>query len=132
VCGTDDPEGNRELGKLLAAEGRSVLAAAGIEHTVDDIADVAGRWERMGAGEVDGREHQGSSTWQSVTRGTGSVETDYLNGEIVLLGRRLGIPTPCNALLQLLTRVTVATGREPGWRSARELIAEAVAEADRR
>jgi 2-dehydropantoate 2-reductase len=79
----------------------------------------------MGIGEVDGHGHQGGSTWQSVTRGTGNVETDYLNGEIVLLGRTLGISTPYNALVQLLTRVTVTGGHEPGWRSARELIAEA-------
>jgi 2-dehydropantoate 2-reductase len=125
VCGIADPEGNSELGKLLAAEGRAVLTAAGIPHTVEDVANIAGRWERMGIGEVDGHGHQGGSTWQSVTRGTGNVETDYLNGEIVLLGRTLGIPTPYNALVQLLTRVTVTGGHEPGWRSARELIVEA-------
>ena len=34
------------------------------------------------------------SVWQSLTRSTGSVETDYLNGEIVLLGRLHRIPTP--------------------------------------
>ena len=28
----------------------------------------------------------GGSTWQSLRRGTGSLETDYLNGEIALLG----------------------------------------------
>jgi 2-dehydropantoate 2-reductase len=125
VCGNADPDGNGELRKLLSAEGRAVLTAAGIEHTVEEVADVAGRWERMGIGEVDGHAHQGGSTWQSVTRGTGNVETDYLNGEIVLLGRTLAIPTPYNALVQLLTRVTVTGGHEPGWRSAQELIAEA-------
>jgi 2-dehydropantoate 2-reductase len=38
----------------------------------------------------------GSSGWQSVMRGTGSIEADYLNGEIVLLGRLHGVPTPYN------------------------------------
>jgi hypothetical protein len=42
-----------------------------------------------------------------------------------LLGRTLRIPTPYNAMVQLLTQVTISTGREPGWRSAHELIAEA-------
>jgi 2-dehydropantoate 2-reductase len=125
ICGVADPESNRRLGKLLAAEGREVLTAAGIEHTAEDVTDVPGRWERMGLGEVDGHAHQGGSTWQSVTRGTGNVETDYLNGEIVLLGRTLGIPTPYNALVQLLTRVTVTAGHTPGWRRADDLIAEA-------
>jgi 2-dehydropantoate 2-reductase len=36
------------------------------------------------------------STWQSIVRGRPS-EVDYLNGEIVRLGQRLGIPTPFNS-----------------------------------
>lgn len=36
------------------------------------------------------------STWQSVQRGQ-SVETDWLNGEIVRRGRARGVPTPVNA-----------------------------------
>ena len=42
----------------------------------------------------------GGSSWQSLARGTGSIEADYLNGEIVLLGRMHGIPTPVNEVLQ--------------------------------
>ncbi len=45
----------------------------------------------------------GGSTWQSLARSSGRVETDFLNGEIVLLGRLHGVPTPVNALLQTLT-----------------------------
>ena len=44
--------------------------------------------------------HKGSSSWQSLARGTGSIEADYLNGEITLLGRLHGVPTPVNAMLQ--------------------------------
>lgn len=36
--------------------------------------------------EIEGSPRIGSSTWQSLARGRPSVETDYLNGEIVLLG----------------------------------------------
>jgi 2-dehydropantoate 2-reductase len=43
----------------------------------------------------------GGSTWQSIKRGLGTVETDYLNGEIVLLGRLYGIPTPVNDRIQI-------------------------------
>lgn len=39
------------------------------------------------------------STWQSFARGTSS-ELDYLNGEIVLLARRLGLEAPANEDLQ--------------------------------
>ncbi len=38
------------------------------------------------------------STLQSIKRGT-STEVDYLNGEIVNLGKKMGIPTPVNALI---------------------------------
>jgi 2-dehydropantoate 2-reductase len=45
--------------------------------------------------------HQGGSTWQSLARGH-DLEGDYLNGEIVLLGRLHGVPTPVNTMLQRL------------------------------
>ena len=45
---------------------------------------------------VHGAEHRFSSTWQSLQRGTGRIEVDYLNGEVVLLGRLHGVPTPVN------------------------------------
>ncbi|XUY30161.1 ketopantoate reductase family protein (plasmid) [Agrobacterium sp. rho-8.1] len=41
------------------------------------------------------------STWQSFKRGT-SNEIDYLNGEVVLLGRLHGVATPFNAAIQAL------------------------------
>jgi 2-dehydropantoate 2-reductase len=50
----------------------------------------------------------------SLRRGTGDIETDYLNGEIVLLGRIHGIPTPANELLQRLARELAATRHGPG------------------
>ena len=45
---------------------------------------------------IDGRHRDGGSTWQSVARGMPSLETPFLNGEIVLLGRAHGVPTPVN------------------------------------
>jgi 2-dehydropantoate 2-reductase len=63
---------------------------------------------------VEGRSRTGGSTWQSVTRGLPAVETDYLNGEIVLLGRLLGVPTPVNELLQSAMADFVRRGAVPG------------------
>ena len=45
-------------------------------------------------------EWQGGSSWQSLARGAGSIEAEYLNGEIVLLGGLYGVATPVNELLQ--------------------------------
>lgn len=56
----------------------------------------------------------GGSTWQSLQRGTGTVETDYLNGEIVALAHRLGRTAPINAALARLTRQAARQGRRPG------------------
>ena len=46
----------------------------------------------------------GGSTWQSLTRGTGNVETDYLNGELVRIARRIGQDAPINATMAALVR----------------------------
>ena len=40
-----------------------------------------------------------NSTWQSLSRNTGNVETDFLNGEIVRLAHKHGITAPLNAAL---------------------------------
>jgi 2-dehydropantoate 2-reductase len=72
---------------------------------------------------IDGDRWQGGSSWQSLARGAGSIETDYLNGEIVLLGRLHGVPTPVNELLQRLAREAAAAGRPPGTMSADDVLA---------
>jgi 2-dehydropantoate 2-reductase len=63
---------------------------------------------------IEGVTKPGSSSWQSLARGTGSLETDYLNGEFVLLGRLHGVPTPVNEALcrlaQWMLREQVAPG----------------------
>ena len=42
----------------------------------------------------------GGSTWQSLMKGATTLETDYFNGEILMLGRLHGVPTPTNEFLQ--------------------------------
>jgi 2-dehydropantoate 2-reductase len=54
--------------------------------------------------DIPGWPRTGGSSWQSVKRGTGDIETDFLNGEIVLLGGLHGIPTPANRVCQRLAR----------------------------
>ena len=48
------------------------------------------RGDLLRLGPVGGRERGGGSSWQSLARGSGTIEADYLNGEIVLLGRLHG------------------------------------------
>ena len=42
----------------------------------------------------------GGSTWQSLMKGASTLETDYFNGEIIMLGRLHGVATPTNEFLQ--------------------------------
>lgn len=102
--------------KALAAaarrEGDETLAAAGID-VATEAEDRERRGSRLSIAPVGGVIRSGGSTWQSLARGTGSAEADYLNGEIVRLGRLHGVPTPVNALLQDECRRAAAERREP-------------------
>ena len=70
----------------------------------------------------DERHRAGGSTWQSLQRGTGSIETDYLTGEIVLLGRLHGVPTPANRALQAIATRMALTGEPPASRSEDDVL----------
>jgi 2-dehydropantoate 2-reductase len=85
--------------QLALREGRACLAAAGVDVASSD--EESARRADLVAVRSSGPPRGGSS-WQSMMRQTGNVEADYLNGEIVLLGRLHGVPTPVNALLQRL------------------------------
>jgi 2-dehydropantoate 2-reductase len=102
-----------ELRRASQAEGAAVLAAAGIPYNTDEERrGVQG--DRMQFRDIPGAPRGGGSTWQSLTRGASSVEADYLNGEIALLGRLHGVPTPVNVLLQRLVSAAAREGRAPG------------------
>jgi 2-dehydropantoate 2-reductase len=63
-------------------------------------------------------------------RGTGTTTTElgrvshWIGGEIVLLGRLHGVPTPVNAGLQRVARSLAASGAEPGSLTPDELATE--------
>ncbi len=98
VCGEDAGE----VLALLRQEAADCYRVAGIEW-IDMRTFMAGREsssQRLRS--IPGHERPGGSSWQSVQRGTGNIETDFLNGEIAQLGRLRGIPTPANVVLQRL------------------------------
>ena len=88
------------------AEAEAVLTAAGIGW---DQSEAPAR-DELAMGTIPGRERIGSSTLQSILRGTGALETDFLNGEIVWLGRLHGMATPVNAAFCKLS-LELASGR---------------------
>ena len=101
---------------LVRKEGERVLRAAGIA-VVSRQEDLARRGDLLRP--LVRRDEAGSSTWQSLARRTGDVEVDHLNGEVVLLGRLHGVPTPANELVQVtLNRLARETGGVRGLDAA--------------
>ncbi|ONK12952.1 2-dehydropantoate 2-reductase N-terminal domain-containing protein [Streptomyces sp. MP131-18] len=111
-----------EVVAAARAEGVAVLDAAGLAYASEEE-QARLRGDRMRIRQADGEERVGGSSWQSLRRGTGSIEADYLNGEIVLLGRRFGVPVPVNEALQRLAVECARAGRPPGSLPPAELAA---------
>ncbi len=105
-------EETKAIRAQLRAEAEAVFEAAGIDCASQEE-ERARRGDLMKSAAVAGQERVAGSSWQSLARGTGNIEADFLNGEIVLLGRLHGIPTPANLILQHLANDLAARGGEP-------------------
>jgi 2-dehydropantoate 2-reductase len=103
----------------IAAEAIACFQAAGIEFA--SLEEINRRGEAVCELPVDGAPRGGGSSWQSLSRGTGTIETEYLNGEIVRLGERYGVATPLNRALTALAQRAAAEGWPPGRLSTAEL-----------
>jgi 2-dehydropantoate 2-reductase len=110
-----------ELVAALRAEGEAVLRHAGIEFISFKVSTAA-RMDGPTIRPIPGWDAGPSnSTWQSLSRNTGNVETDFLNGEIVRLAHRHGITAPLNAALARAAREAARKGVGPGRYSGAEL-----------
>ncbi|MET9882910.1 2-dehydropantoate 2-reductase N-terminal domain-containing protein [Streptomyces sp. NPDC006430] len=121
IQATTGPEPDPAKGALLLRairEARAAFAAARIPYASD--AEQAEARD----GKVDQPPGvRGGSSWQSLHRGTGSIEADYLNGEISLLGRLHGIATPVNDTLRHAANIFAREGLPPGAMSITDLTA---------
>jgi 2-dehydropantoate 2-reductase len=86
------PAGHLEPGVVESYSQRApgILDVGRYPGGVDAVADAVAADFRRGT----------FASWQSLQRRSESVETDLLNGEIVLLGRLHGVATPVNLALQ--------------------------------
>jgi 2-dehydropantoate 2-reductase len=109
VCGPAVRSG--PIADLVKKEAIASLNAAGVAFDGDEASARAGA---VSAKPLSSVARPGGSSWQSLERRTGNIETDYLNGEIVLLGRLAGVPTPANALLQQLSNEMAQARTAPG------------------
>ena len=98
--------------RRVRTEGEACLRAAGIDFASRDE-DKERRGDLVHVQPVDAQLRSGGSSWQSLARGTRSIEADYLNGEVVTLGRLHGVPTPVNALMQRVANEQARIGAPP-------------------
>jgi 2-dehydropantoate 2-reductase len=126
MCGPDATEADKpvlaQIRASAAAEAKACFAAAGMTQITDEDWATHQRTAGMNRKPVEGQARSGGSTWQSVQRGQGQVETDYLNGEIVLLGRLHGVATPMNERIQLAMAAFLRSGAAPGALAATSLL----------
>jgi 2-dehydropantoate 2-reductase len=112
-----------ELRRRVGVEGETTLAAAGIAH---EAPGGERRRAELAVAPIAGRSRGGSSTWQSLARGSAShppsIETDYLNGEISLIGRVHGVRTPLNDRLCALANAHARQGGGPGELDAADVL----------
>lgn len=114
------------LYRALSHEARACFDAAGIGHeTWRSLHEKRGNL--VVRQDVTGHPYPGGSSAQSVLRGVGSIETDYLNGEIVRIGALHDVAVPYNRAVQDLTARAMAAGDEPGATTLTEIVEYAVA-----
>ncbi len=102
----------RDAGRALRAEALTCYEAADIDFV--PLRDYTARNSELYTPvDLADAPRAGGSTLQSLQRGSADVETDYLNGEIVLLGRLHGVATPLNARLQNLARDVIEGRQQP-------------------
>ncbi|MCW2603825.1 MAG: 2-dehydropantoate 2-reductase, partial [Pseudonocardiales bacterium] len=126
MCGPDATDADKpvlaEIRARATAEAKACFDAAGMTQISDAEWADHQKTSGMNRAPVEGQSRSGGSTWQSVQRGQGQVETDYLNGEIVLLGRLHGVDTPMNERIQLAMATFVRSGAAAGTLPATALL----------
>ena len=106
----------------LRREGANVLHHAGIDYISFETSTAARAEDGPTIRPITGwNAGPSNSTWQSLSRNTGNVETDFLNGEIVRLAHKHGITAPLNAALARVARAAARNGLGPSHHSAAQL-----------
>jgi 2-dehydropantoate 2-reductase len=109
--------------RTTRAEAERVWKRAGIEW--EDFNEYEKRSKAIRGTNKMPRGYEGdtkrSSTWQSLIKSTGNIEAEAINGDIVKLGRTLGIPTPYNETLWRVAEDMAKKGEKPGRYTIEEL-----------
>ncbi len=117
---TDGQGDSTHFMNCVRAEAARCFRAAGVEFEPPEQFEKRSRAQHRQSPLPQGVRNLGSS-WQSLQRGLGSIEADFLNGEIVRLGRLHGIPTPYNEVLQEVSNAMAARREKPGQYTTQDL-----------
>ena len=110
----------REVMEKVMQESVSIMEKAGIRWVSQE--ETANSWPEITAplkGQLTSVPH--SSTWQSLARSQGSVETDFLNGEFVRLAEKTGMKAPLNKKLMELMKQAAENNDPHGKYTVQEL-----------
>jgi 2-dehydropantoate 2-reductase len=100
-------------------EAERIWKAAGIEW--EPVEDYSKRTMVIRTPSRASDPEQKSSTWQSLARGTGNVAAAQINGDLVELGRFLGLDAPYNECLWRVSTDMALKGEKPGRYSGSDL-----------
>lgn len=114
-------EENKLVVEAMRKEARDILTRAGIYWVSNEMLEK--QWpeftkkptKQLALGAK-------NSTWQSLNRGQCTIETDFINGEIVRLADNLGIKAPINKKLSEIIYKMVSEQDRPGKYTPSELI----------
>jgi 2-dehydropantoate 2-reductase len=110
----------RSITEATQREAEAILRDAGIRWLSQK--DVEKEWPDFGAKpKAAMNTEEQSSTWQSLGRQQGTVETEFLNGEIVRVAKRIGKTAPINEAINRITQEMAAKKEKPGKYPAAEL-----------
>ena len=111
---------NNRIALAAQDEGKEILARAGIRWVPAKEATRRPPTNLVPPDEPFGRPL--GSTWQSLVRNQGTVETEFLNGEIVRLAAKLNLKAPVNEALVRITQEMAANHEKPGKYTPAELL----------
>jgi 2-dehydropantoate 2-reductase len=119
VTGARDPGTTRVI-QAAREEAYEIARQAGVNWKSDEevLKDYPEFQEKLNNRNFGGL----TSTWQSLIRQTGTVETEYLNGEIVRLAKRIGLAAPINAKLVEIVLDMAAKREAPGRYNSEQLL----------
>jgi 2-dehydropantoate 2-reductase len=109
----DNSSEARDITEAARNEAKQVLEAAGVRWLSE--AEIIREWPDFGARATAAMNTpEQSSTWQSLGRQQGSVETEFLNGEIVRLAKTAGRSAPINEAINRIIQEMAVKKEKPG------------------